>query len=108
VQINVTRVDIEHVASGSRGQRGAIAASSTERGAQPRYVDGQVPASTGRRVGLPQAVNKVIGSNDRPRRQQQNGEDAADLARFQCPLLPGIAQLDRSEYLEFHDCRVLR
>ncbi len=103
MQVDHVGVDIEHIAGQSPRQPDAVADGLTQGCPQPRDVDGQALPGLRRRLGIPQPVDQRLRGHDRPRRQQQDREDASLPRGTEVTVLPCRPQLRRPEDPKFHD-----
>ncbi len=103
MQVHRFGIDVEHITAGAPGKLDIVTGGLAKRGPEPGQIGGQALPGFGRRPGIPQPVDEGLGGDYRPRRQQEDGKDAAFSGRAQVPLPAGRPQLDRPENPKFHD-----
>ena len=103
MQVHRLGIDVEHIAAGAPGKLDAVTDRLPQRCAEPGEVGGEALPGLGRWPGVPQPVDEGLCRDYRPRRQQQDGKDAALPGRPQVPLPAGRPELDRPENPKFHD-----
>jgi len=103
VHVNGLGIDLEQIALSPSQQPQVVADGLAERGPEPGHVDRKALAGLGWRLGVPQPVDQGLGRHQRPRREQEHGQDGTSPGPPKILPPPGGPELNRPEDPKFHD-----